>query len=223
MKQNITIADKRYLEFVREMKERTTFARIAAARSVNSELIMLYWDIGKAIVAKQKEHGWGDSIVETLSRDLQKELPATTGFSADNLWRMRQFFIEYSAPEFLEQAVPEMSGVKKLERTVPELLSGIPWGHHVEILKKVKGYKARVYYLRSTARFGWSRNVLLNQIKACAYERARLEKKTHNFPVVMPDYLAEQADEAIKSSYSLEFLGIHQEVRERELEGRLIE
>ena len=227
MKKNITIADKRYLEFVREMKERITFARIAAARSVNSELIMLYWGIGKAIVAKQKEHGWGDSIVETLSRDLQKELPATTGFSADNLWRMRQFFIEYSAPEFLEQTVPEMgigkNGIQNLGQAVPELLSDIPWGHHVEVLKKVKDYKARVYYLRSAARFGWSRNVLLNQIKACAYERARLGKKTHNFPAVMPDYLAEQADEAIKSSYSLEFLGIRREVKERELEDRLIE
>src|SRR4030042_1236203 len=227
MKKNITFADKRYLEFVREMKERITFARIAAARSVNSELIMLYWDIGKAIVAKQKEHGWGDSIVETLSRDLQKELPATTGFSADNLWRMRQFFIEYSAPEFLEQTVPEMgigkNGIQNLEQAVPDLLSDIPWGHHVEVLKKVKDYKARVYYLRSAARFGWSRNVLLNQIKACAYDRARLGKKTHNFPAVMPAYLAEQADEAIKSSYSLEFLGIHRGVRERELEDRLIE
>src|SRR4030042_1057545 len=227
MKKNITFADKRYLEFVREMKERITFARIAAARSVNSELIMLYWDIGKAIVAKQKEHGWGDSIVETTSRDLQKELPATTGFSADNLWRMRQFFIEYSDPEFLEQTVPEMgigkNGIQNLEQAVPDVLSDIPWGHHVEVLKKVKDYKARVYYLRSAARFGWSRNVLLNQIKACAYDRARLGKKTHNFPAVMPAYLAEQADEAIKSSYSLEFLGIHRGVRERELEDRLIE
>lgn len=81
--------------------------------------------LGKAIVEKQKILGWGDSIVETLSKDLQREFPATTGFSADNLWRMRQFFIEYSTQEFLEQAVPE-------------LLTGIPWGHHVELLKKVK-------------------------------------------------------------------------------------
>ena len=78
------------------------------------------------------------------------------------------------------------------------------------------------YYLRATARFGWSRNVLLNQIKAGAYERAVTEKKTHNFPLALPEYLAEQADEMLKSSYNLEFLGIRREVKERELEDRLI-
>jgi predicted nuclease of restriction endonuclease-like (RecB) superfamily len=79
-----------------------------------------------------------------------------------------------------------------------------------------------VLLLRATARFGWSRNVLLNQIKAGAYERAVKEKKTHNFPLALPEYLVEQADEMLKSSYNLEFLGIHREVRERELEDRLI-
>jgi predicted nuclease of restriction endonuclease-like (RecB) superfamily len=81
---------------------------------------------------------------------------------------------------------------------------------------------ARLYYLRATARFGWSRNVLLNQIKAGTYERAVTEKKTHNFPLALPEYLAEQAEEMMKSSYNLEFLGIRREVKERELEDRLI-
>jgi predicted nuclease of restriction endonuclease-like (RecB) superfamily len=93
----------------------------------------------------------------------------------------------------------------------------------VELLKKVKDHKARLYYLRATAKLGWSRNVLLNQIKARAYERSLAEGKTHNFPAVLPEYLAEQAEEALKSSYSLEFLGIRREVKERELEDRLIE
>ena len=132
MKKNIIVADKNYLNFVRNIKDRITAAHIAAARSINRDLILLYWDIGKAIVEKQKILGWGDSIVETLSKDLQREFPATTGFSADNLWRMRQFFIEYSTQEFLEQAVPEISakggGTRILEQAVPELLTGIPWG-----------------------------------------------------------------------------------------------
>jgi predicted nuclease of restriction endonuclease-like (RecB) superfamily len=98
----------------------------------------------------------------------------------------------------------------------------IPWGHHRLILDKLTNPAARLYYLRATARFGWSRNVLLNQIKAGAYERAVKEKKTHNFPLALPEYLAEQADEMLKSSYNLEFLGIHREVKERELEDRLI-
>ena len=91
------------------------------------------------------------------------------------------------------------------------------------ILNKVTDPAARLYYLRATAQFGWSRNVLLNQIKAGAYERTLAEGKTHNFPAVLPEYLAEQAEEALKSSYNLEFLGIRREVKERELEDRLIE
>ena len=104
-----------------------------------------------------------------------------------------------------------------------DLLVGVPWGHHVELLKKAKPLAARLYYLRATARFGWSRAVLLNQIKAGAYERAVKEKKTHNFPLALPEYLAEQADEMMKSRYSLEFLGIESAMKERKLEDRLIE
>ena len=91
------------------------------------------------------------------------------------------------------------------------------------IIEKLADPVARLYYLRATAQFGWSRNVLLNQIKAGAYERAVTEKKTHNFPLALPEYLAEQADEAMKSSYNLEFLGVRREIKERELEDRLIE
>ena len=96
-----------------------------------------------------------------------------------------------------------------------QLVAEIPWGHHRLILDKLTDPAARLYYLQATARFGWSRNVLLNQIKAEAYERAVKEKKTHNFPLALPEYLVEQADEMLKSSYNLEFLGIRREVKER--------
>ena len=89
-------------------------------------------------------------------------------------------------------------------------------------LKKITDPAARLYYLRATAQFGWSRNVLLNQIKANAYERAVKEKKSHNFPLALPEYLVEQADEMLKSSYNLEFLGIRREIKERGLEDRLM-
>ena len=90
------------------------------------------------------------------------------------------------------------------------------------LMAKLTDPAARIYYLRATAQFGWSRNVLLNQIKAGAYERAVTEKKTHNFPLAMPEYLAEQADEMLKSSYNLEFLGLKRAVKEREFEDRLV-
>ncbi len=104
-----------------------------------------------------------------------------------------------------------------------DFLTSVPWGHHVEILKKTLEPRARVYYLRATVEFGWSRNALLNQIKAGAYERSRKVTKAHNFAAALPEHLAEQAEEAMKSSYNLEFLGIGHAVKERELEDRLID
>ncbi|WP_295591204.1 PDDEXK nuclease domain-containing protein [uncultured Lamprocystis sp.] len=240
---NLT-SDADYRRFIEELKARVANARISAARKVNHELIMLYWDIGRRIVEKQQVLGWGESVVELVAQDLQTAFPGTTGFSSFNLWRMRQLYLEYRSPEFLAQAVPEIKGPDqdKPERTgaetagqlvvsdqdhllaqlVPDLLGPVPWGHHVEIMKKIKSPAARIWYLRATAQFGWSRNVLLNQIKASAYERAVTEKKTHNFPLALPEYLAEQADEMMKSAYNLEFLDIRRPVRERELEDRLI-
>lgn len=232
------LATLEYRKFIEELKARVTAARISAARHVNRDLILLYWDIGRGIVEKQQILGWGESVVEMVSADLRRAFPGARGFSANNVWLMRQFFSEYSIAEFLEQAVQEMrgqghlfleqavqdkAGDEFLSQFVREMLAPIPWGHHVEIVKKVKAPAARLYYLRAAAQFGWSRNVLLNQIKARAYERAVTEKKTHNFPAVLPEYFAEQAEETLKSSYSLEFLGIKREVKERELEDRLIE
>jgi predicted nuclease of restriction endonuclease-like (RecB) superfamily len=91
------------------------------------------------------------------------------------------------------------------------------------ILNKLDQPAQRLYYLRATTAFGWSRNVLLNQIKAGAYERSLAEGKRHNFKIALPDNLAEQAEEALKSSYNLEFLGVRREIKERELEDRLID
>jgi predicted nuclease of restriction endonuclease-like (RecB) superfamily len=119
------------------------------------------------------------------------------------------------------RAAAEFTESKGIE-LLRQLLAEVPWGQNLLILNKLSDSIARLYYLRATAQFGWSRNVLLNQIKAGAYERAVVEKKTHNFPLALPEHLAEQAVEMLKSSYNLEFLGIRREVKERDLENRLI-
>jgi predicted nuclease of restriction endonuclease-like (RecB) superfamily len=235
-----------YAAFLSEVKGRIQSARISAGRAVNRELVMLYWDIGSGIVEKQQVAGWGESVVERLAADLRAEFPDMRGFSSFNVWRMRQLYVEYSGNEFLAQAVPELRRLKFLAQPVPEmepsipapspernppeilaqavreLVSSVPWGHHVELMKKVKDPAARLYYLRATAQCGWSRSVLLNQIKAGAYERAVKEKKTHNFGLALPEHFAEQADEMLKSRYNLEFLGLARPMKERELEDRLI-
>lgn len=130
--------------------------------------------------------------------------------------------MQRAVPE-LASAVPVLTPSAILEQLVQELLPVVPWGQHLIILNKVTDPAARLYYLRATAQFGWSRNMLLNQIKAGAYKRSLKEGKAHNFPAVLPEYLAQQAEEALKSSYNLEFLGIGHQVKERELEDRLIE
>ena len=208
MKAKLSLS-REYVEFVTELKQRIVSARLSAARAVNQDLILLYWDIGRRIVERQAKLGWGQSVVEMLSHDLQKAFPGLTGFSAANLWRMRQFYSACTTPKFLAQAVRELA-------------ASVPWGHHVFMLGKINDPAAHLYYLRATAQLGWSRSVLLNQIKAGAYERALKEKKTHNFALALPEHLAEQADEMLKSRYSLEFLGIAQAMKERELEDRLI-
>lgn len=194
-----------YQEFLREVKAQVVQSRILAARAVNRSLIELYWSLGKLIVERQEVLGWGNAVVERLSVDLKAEFPQITGFSPRNLWDIKRFYETYAdASEFLRRLVAE-----------------IPWGHHILIMQRVKDAAARNYYLEATARLGWTRNVLLNQIKGDAYA-VSLQDKSHNFAAVLPEYLAEQAEETLKNQYSLEFLGLTQAVHERDLERGLI-
>lgn len=200
------IPDKNYISFLNTIKSKILLARIRAYRGLNRELIKLYWDLGKTIVERQRQHGWGQSIVEKLAKDLQAEFEGRDGFSANNLWRIRNFYLAYVSNPKLAQLVQE-----------------IPWGHNVVIMQMVKDKIQKEYYISASIKMGWSRNVLLNQIKANAFAYAKQNKKLHNFKMALPEYLAEQAEESIKSVYNLDFLGITKEVKERELENRLVE
>ncbi len=200
----------------------------------------MYWDIGRSIVEEKQVAGWGDAVVERISADLRAEFPGMQGFSRANLFKMQQLYLDHTTPEFLSQAVADLQiDGKKVSQAVRQLIPGkpipevvsqavrqlvasVPWGHHTNILSKISDPQARIYYLQATARFGWSRDVLLNQIKASAYDRAVKENKTHNFPLALPEHLAEQADEILKSRYNLEFLGVNKAIKELELESRLI-
>lgn len=238
-----TLSD--YAQFLADLKARVLNARIGAARAVNRQLILLYWDIGRAIVEKQRTAGWGDAVVERLASDLCAAFPDMRGFSSRNVWDMRRFYLAYTETAFIAQVVREATadrelglprqpaaelraqGVKAADSEsgtdfVRQLVAEIPWGHHLLLLNKLADPAARLYYLRATVRLGWSRNLLLNQIKGKAYERARKERKTHNFDSALPTHFAEQADEMLKSRYNLEFLGLTRALKERELEDRLL-
>lgn len=139
MKDKLVLPESGYSFLLKEIKERITSARINASRSINKELIRLYWDIGRMIVLKQKKYKWGDNIVENLAKDLQEEIPGNFGFSSRNLWQMRRFYEEYKHSPILQQVVAEL-----------------PWGQNLVILQMVKNAEEREYYIKATAEMGWS-------------------------------------------------------------------
>lgn len=197
--------DKTYFEFLKSIKEKIQKARLSATRSVNREATNLYWQIGREIADRKEKLGWGKSVVERLSKDLRKTFSGTRGFSVQNLWYMHQFYTEYKDHPILQQLAGEIS-----------------WFSNVMIFSKVKEERAREYYLRATAEMGWSRNVLLNQIEARAYERQALAPKQHTFKKSLPKHLALEADQTMKDIYMLDFLGITKPVVEKEIERRMV-
>jgi predicted nuclease of restriction endonuclease-like (RecB) superfamily len=108
---------KDYEKLLAEIKERVRLAQYEALRKVNKELIGLYWDIGSKIVQRQKELGWGKSVVEKLAIDLQREFPGMRGFSVQNLWYMRQFYLAYSEHSKLQPLVGEIACSRRNRQT----------------------------------------------------------------------------------------------------------
>jgi predicted nuclease of restriction endonuclease-like (RecB) superfamily len=174
--QEVSIASPEYRQFIEDLKTRVVSARISAARAVNRDLILLYWDIGRGIVEKQRVLGWGESVVETVTADLQQAFPATTGFSPRNLRDMKRLYLAYADETIWRQVVAKLPrGVKAADAEIwlqpvakltneaiiellQQLIAEIPWGQNLLILNKLTDPAARLYYLRATARFGWSRN-----------------------------------------------------------------
>ncbi|MDR0566034.1 MAG: DUF1016 N-terminal domain-containing protein, partial [Prevotellaceae bacterium] len=109
------------------------------------------------------------------------------------------------------------------DEKLPQAVAVLPWGHHRLILSKIKNQDEARFYVEAAAEMGWTRDVLLNFIKADTYKNAKLLTKHHNFDRALPEHLQEQAEEMLKSTYNLEFIGITQPVKARELERRLVE
>ena len=197
---------KQYANFFNEIINAINSAKYEAYKSLNKHHIGLNFEIGKLIVNNQESNNWGKSIVDTLSLDINKQIDGIKGYSPQNLWRMRQFYLTY-----------------RDEAELLELAMKIPWGQNLLIMHKVKDNKERKYYLTETDKLGWSRAVLLNQIKANAFQHHLIKPKQSNFEKALPIHLSEQANEALKSEYNLDFLGITSPILERQLENKLIE
>jgi predicted nuclease of restriction endonuclease-like (RecB) superfamily len=188
-----------YRSLLKEIKQRVYQAQYEALRAVNKELIALYWDIGRSIVERQKKHGWGKSVVETLARDLQLEFPGMQGFSIQNLWYMRQFYLEYSTSEKLQPLVGEIS-----------------WAKHLVIMARCKDGLEREFYIQMTRKYGWTKNVLILHIENDTYGKT-LRNQT-NFSKTLPEDIRNQAKLAVKDEYTFGFLELEEEHSEREFE-----
>ncbi|MBI4710907.1 MAG: DUF1016 domain-containing protein [Candidatus Omnitrophica bacterium] len=191
-----------YEKLLRDIKARILAAQHAALKAVNKELVALYWDIGKMIVERQKDDGWGKAVVVKLADDLQKEFPDTRGFSVSNLWRMRQFFESYRRNEKLATLSREL-----------------PWFHNVIILQKTETDEAREFYLKACIHGGWSFRELEHQISVSFFERDILSRKSgqlrrrHGTRGILAHF---------KDEYILDFLNVKDPRGERELRKAIL-
>ena len=226
------ILPKGYAELLERLKEQIRNARVKAALSVNREMILLYWDIGRQIAERQQVKSWGKRVIEKLAMDIQKAFPGIEGFSPSNMWRMRAFYLAHPVESpILAQPVRELDS-KKLAQLVREsdhepnpvhplqVLAGIPWGQNVVLVEKVKEPSERLWYARKTLGNGWSRNTLVHQIESGLYQRQGVALT--NFPSTLPATQSDLAQNLLKDPYTFGFIGLSEKMKERDLERALL-
>lgn len=193
-----------YVEWLAELKSRVHGAQQRAAQAVHRELVLLYWQIGRDILRRQVEQGWGAKIIERLAHDLRTAFPDMKGFSRANLMYMRAF----------AEAWPD-------EKIVQQAVGHLPWGHNLVLLSKLKTTALRLAYANRAVEQGWSRNVLSIQIETRLLEREG--KAVSNFTQRLPSPGSDLAQQALKDPYLFDFLSIGQEAGEREIEAALVQ
>lgn len=207
-----------YPALLSDIKQRVRHAQVRAVLAANAELIRLYWDIGALIDTRQRHEGWGSAVIPRLAADLRNELPEEKGFSERNIKRMLAFHREYS---HLAAQNPSAEKVPQPVAPIPaDLLLSLPWGHHAELMAKVKDLPTRQWYMQAALSQGWSRHTLLAQIDTAAH--ARQGQATSNFALRLPEPESDLARQALKDPYVFDFLTLEAGFHERELETGLI-
>lgn len=187
-----------------EIKERISARRANAVSAANSELVMLYWEVGGVIRHRIQTTDWGAKVVERLSDDLREAHPQMKGLSSRNLRYMARFSSEFADPAIVKQAV-----------------SQLPWGHVIRLMQRVKNPETRLWYIRAAAAAGWSRATLELQIDAEAHRRQG--QALTNFETALPQEHSDLAQQAFKDPYLFDFLGTADLQRERDLEQGLVD
>lgn len=211
-----------------DIKNRIRTAQIRASLSVNRELIQLYWDIGHLIVERQRAQGWGKSVVERLAADIQKGFPGMKGFSPQNIWYMRSFYLAWTDDVESHQRLVGESGRVVLQRAVgesrgtspPGAAAQIPWGQNIELITKLKNPLQRLWYAEQTTANGWSRPVLVHWIESDLYSRQG--KAVTNFSNALPPPQSDLAKQIVRDPYNFDFLTLRDSAAERELEEGLL-
>ncbi len=192
-----------YADWLRDLKNRIHSAQQRAALAVNRELVVLYWQIGRDILARQAEQGWGAKVIERLAHDLRTAFPEMKGFSPRNLKYMRAFAEAWPEAKFVQQAVAQ-----------------IPWGHNLVLLDRLSTEAERRWYAAKSIEHNWSRNVLAMQIETRLLERSGTA--VTNFPASLPKPQSDLAHESLKDPYRFDFLGLTNEAQERDIEHALV-
>ena len=213
MKNELAQVTPEYREWLGSLKERIRQSQIKAALKVNSELLGLYWELGRDIANKQLSASWGDGFLAKVSRDLQKSFPGMKGFSVQNLKHMRYWYRFYSENSIGLQVVTHLDDV--LAR-----LTQIPWGHNQRIMYKCQDVNEAMFYVQKTIEHGWSRSVLEHQIASELY--LGQGKSVNNFQLKLPEPQSDLAQQTLKDPYNFDFLTLREQYNEKEMEDALV-
>ena len=232
--------NKSYTRLVEQLKKQILQSRYNAARLVNKEILFLYFMIGKAISEKIEKENWGNAIIETLSADLQKEVPGLRGFSSKNLRNMRQFYETYSSVEIWQSATAKLekpakktiwqsataklkkpgSTIKLTKQFIRNVFTTISFTHHILLINKCKDIRERMFYMEQSTQHQWSIAILQHQLDSNLFKRKG--KLPNNFKTTIPEKLYSHALDAFKDEYLLDFINIAADDNERDLESQVV-
>jgi len=224
MNKNITIIDKEYQKWIKDLSSRYRKSQIKAAVKVNQEMLAFYWSLGRDIVEMHVEDRWGESVVRNLSADLKKLNPEAHCFSKSNIYYMKKFYLYCVEIEHFVQQPIGQEDKQIVQQVVGQLrndILSIPWGHHILIMSKVPGNpKKALFFIQQDLSNGWSRDMLLNFLSTDLYERQG--KALNNFTATLPSETSDLAKEITKDPYNFAFTGITRKYNERKLKDALL-
>ncbi len=197
------VNNSEYLETIESVKQEIAKARYKATASVNKELIILYYNIGKII---NTHKAWGNKFIDSLATDIAIEFPNAKGYSVRNLKYMAKFAETYPDEQFVQTVSAQ-----------------IPWSHNIAIMEKVKDEDIRLWYTEKAIENGWSHSVLIHQIESGLYERQAIAGKVTNFEKLLPSSQSELAVQTMNDPYIFDFIPFKEDMMEKDIENALVQ